>query len=287
VGLHGETVRGLLQPGEHARHRAGVEARLRAAERVAYRTRDWQAARLYRQALEGIESAVRRFVERELVALVGQSTSWRGAALEGVAPGALKERGQGKLGVGQVRLAVNRIAFELTHADHPAQPMQLEWQRRGHCLVAGIRDPGWLGLVSAEQRRALATGLASLYKLAGIDVVREQVRAHLPANVGSFDVADGELIVWQSDESRPVVYRLGEGPSEPHTPEGALRTDWPVLAPQQLIFARTPLAYELWVQTWLKDQGGQGHPGLPGLGEDLLPVGEPPTAPPHEARRKH
>jgi hypothetical protein len=36
------------------------------------------------------------------------------------------------------------------------------------------------------------------------------------------------------------------------------------------VFARVPLTWQQWVESWQKDQAGEGHPGLPGLGEQLV-----------------
>src|SRR5262249_22102858 len=106
IGAHGESVRGLLEPGFHSGTVPRLYTRLRDAERRAFRSRDWNAARWYRKELEHIEAGFRRFVDRELLGLLRQSSSWQGQ----------------RLAVGPVHLAINRIRFELDHDAYPTQP---------------------------------------------------------------------------------------------------------------------------------------------------------------------
>ncbi|HUR55176.1 MAG TPA: hypothetical protein VMZ71_13665, partial [Gemmataceae bacterium] len=84
VGQHGETVRGLLHRGFHSGTLPRLYARLRAAERDAARTDNWRDVRAYRHALGEVEEAVRRFVARELVAVLNPGTGsagWGGPPL--------------------------------------------------------------------------------------------------------------------------------------------------------------------------------------------------------------
>src|SRR5207237_7651101 len=69
VGRHGETVLQLLKPGAHSGTIPRLFAQLRHAERVAYRTGNWRAARTYRQALREVAHLVRPFAARELLVL--------------------------------------------------------------------------------------------------------------------------------------------------------------------------------------------------------------------------
>src|SRR5205823_4788620 len=77
VGRDGETVLQLLKNhGGHSGTIPKLFAQLRRAERGAYRTGNWRAARTYRQALREVARAVRLFVERELLVLLQQSKGW-------------------------------------------------------------------------------------------------------------------------------------------------------------------------------------------------------------------
>src|SRR4029077_653263 len=52
VGAHGETMRGLFQPGFHSGTIPRLFSRLRQAERTAMKTRNWHTARSYRNEVE-------------------------------------------------------------------------------------------------------------------------------------------------------------------------------------------------------------------------------------------
>src|SRR5262249_50302446 len=94
----------------------------------------------------------------------------------------------------------------------------------------------------------------------GIDVVREQVRAHLPAGADSFDVTPEGLGVRYQPGAPSVVYDLRDG----------ARGARPPLDLRRLVFSRHRLTWEGGGERGREDQGGGGDPGLPGLGEDLV-----------------
>jgi hypothetical protein len=247
VGPGGETVRQLLQPGFHSGTVPKLYARLRQAEREALQTGNWRAARTCRHGLAEVEKSLRRLVDRELVTLLAQSPPWQGQGLA----------------VGRVALGPNRMRIELTHAGFPAEPAWLEWEEHGCRLVAGIPQPGWLCRVSEEQRQAVEAALAGLYKLAGMDVVREQVRANVPPTAEGFDVDGRDLVLWVRPRQGPaVVYDLDtpKGPLKPRTPEGTPAPGWPTLDPTRVVYARVPLTWQRWVARW---QGGDGKATAP------------------------
>src|SRR5205814_535405 len=167
VGTHGETVRALLQPGFHSGTIPKLYAKLRGAERRAYKTRNWHPARSYQEQLKEVAGAMSRFISREMLALLQQSRSWEDQPIT----------------VGTIHLTINRIRFELAHGAYPAQPVEIELKLRDGWLVAGLGNFGWLHHLNGDQLRAFAGALAALYKLAGIDLVLEQVRANLPPSV--------------------------------------------------------------------------------------------------------
>ena len=245
VGSHGETVRGLLQPGFHSGRVPALFARLRQAEREASRTRNWHKAQPYRLEVAEVALAVRLFVTRTLVSLLKQSKGWRDEPID----------------VGQVYLATNRIRFELTHASHPAEPVEVEIEHHHHWLLAGIRSPGWLERLSPDQQRAFATCLAGLYKLADVDLVREQMEALLPASPAAARLTYEGLQVWWQAQGEPVSYPLRRR-SRYHDQAELL---------DRLVFSRLNITWDQWVACWESDQKGQGHPGLPGLSELVLP----------------
>jgi hypothetical protein len=248
VGGHGETMVQLLRPGFHSGTVPKLYARLRRAERRALGGGDGRAVLACREALEEVEGEVRRFVSRELVALLRQARSWRECPLD----------------VGHVTLALNRVGVELIHGGLPERPLWLEFEERARWLVASVREPGWLEGLTAEERDVFLTALAGLYKRAGVELVRDQLQANLPAAAGC-DLTTAGLVVWQDRRGgRSLTYDLREGHRhlQPREADGLRAPEGPVLDADRLVFARLPLPWRQWVDAWEKDQAGAGHPRL-------------------------
>jgi hypothetical protein len=248
LGPYGETLRGLLQPGFHSGTVPRLFARWRQTEREASNSSNWQAARSSRLALREVETSLRQFAERELVSLLLQATSWRDQ----------------DLWVGEVELSCNRTGVALVAAEFRDQPLWIEFEARACWLVAGLRTTPWLDQLTQEQQRALTTALATLYKLAGVQLVREQIRASLPPGV-VFDLTTTGLVLWLDHRhGRALSYNLREAKSRlrPYNAAGEVAPEGPVLDPNRVIFSNFPLPWELCVEIWQKDQDGHGHPAL-------------------------
>lgn len=255
VGAHGETIRGLLLPGFHSGTVPALFAKLREAEREAVRTRSWQKARQFRHEVEEMEAALLRFLAREVVALLKSSKCWQDEPVE----------------AGGAHLATNRIRFELIHAEHPSRPIEIEIEQNHGWIVAGLRSKGWLDEVTPEQKRALATCLAGAYKLADVDLVREQLiaaEASAGRAIAAARLTDDGVQVWREQHGEPVTYDLRKrgGPAE---------VEWL----GRYVFSLTPISWRQWNECWQKDSEGRGHPGLAGISELVLPSVEPPPGP--------
>ena len=94
--------------------------------------------------------------------------------------------------IGRRRAASSRLEV----VPESGAPAWLEWEDRSGWLVAGWANPGFLAALPDDQAGALANALAYLFKRAGVDVVREQVRAALPKDAVHFDVGPAGLLVW-------------------------------------------------------------------------------------------
>ena len=164
-----------------------------AGPSAAYHSGDWRPARTYRQALKEVAGSVHVFVEREFVALLHQSKSWPGHSVR----------------VGQIILSCARIRVELLHADYPQESTWLALEEQYAWLIGGVQEAGWLHHVGPEQRQALTAALAGLYKLAGVDFVREQLAAVLPPSVRGYQLTASQLIVWtERRNGHAVAYDL-------------------------------------------------------------------------------
>jgi hypothetical protein len=264
VGSHGETVLHLMKPGFHSGTLPKLYAKLRRKKA--------RGARKQREALGHVEEYLRRFVERDLLSVLAGSPTW-GASTP--------------LHLGTVRPGTNRIRFELCCPRLPGDSVRLDFEERSGRLVAGFARAGgaggdvpaegpaaapWLAHLGPEQVLALRDALAGFYKLAGVDLVREQVEDALPSGA-AYDVTDEGLAVWPGPGFASVaVYELGDGPElTARPPEGAAPVNLPALRPEQLRFDRVPVLWDDWVETWELDLAGRGHEPPLALGVRLLP----------------
>ena len=233
VGSHGESVYRLLRPGFHSGTVPKHFRKLRAAERH----HDEAAIRHQLEGLHHAEEALARFVTRELIALLRLSGRFPHAhALE----------------VTHVTLTPFRVAVDLACPPLGPEPLRLHFDEQSRFLVAGLGSPGWLPALAPAALAALETALLGLYKLAGVDLVREQIAALLPGEP-PYDVDTRGLLAWPGEGFETEVrYALrargsrlhprvrGPGPSPP----------FPVLAAGDLFFRRRPLAWARWVTAW-------------------------------------
>ncbi|MBN9120663.1 MAG: hypothetical protein J0I06_16185, partial [Planctomycetes bacterium] len=256
VGSHGETVRGLLHWGFHSGTVPRLYARLRAAEREAARTDVWREARTHRAALRAVAEAVSRFVTRDFVEVLNDPGSgWTGP----------------KLAAGRVLLGTNRIRLELMAEGTSAA--WLEWEDRFGWLVAGWAEPGFLAVLTDEQARVFGNALAYLYKRAGVDLVREQVRAALPKEAQHSDLGPDGLLVWYGTRgSAPLLYDIADPAPQlrPRVPGQRQPTAGPVLDAHRLMFDRVPITWSQWTEVWRPPAPGDKPRRLGPAGGELV-----------------
>jgi hypothetical protein len=171
-------------------------------------------------------------------------------------------------------LTPTRIGIELVQVE-AMQPVRLEWEDQAGWLIASIREPGWLESLGDEQRQAVTTALAGLYKLAGIDLVYEQVRQSLPPQA-SFTLTERDLVV-ETGPLREAAVRYDltrpRGALKPRTLDGTPAANWPVLDPSRVIFAHVPLSWQQWVESWQGSPDGKAPRTLLSSSIKLLPAG--------------
>jgi hypothetical protein len=236
VGDHGETMGGLLRPGIHSGTVPKLFAKLRKSEhRAGAGPRgDEKAAFKRLEALHHVEDSIRRFVERDLIALVHESRTLRDAAVE----------------VGTIHLATNRVRIELrsqlVEPESARSRLWIEFDERHDALIAGIGGPGWLPRLTEEQRRVMSTALIGLFKMCAVDWVRVLPEMRPRSEDGGPDRAD----VVEAQEDLPwLLDRF-------HVP--AVRRDG-VAAVSLLPFRSVSVTWKRWVETWQREQGGAKH----------------------------
>jgi hypothetical protein len=243
VGRSGETVAALMRPGIHSGTLPKLFTRLRHALHDVRRTEHGRAARRQLAALQGVEVSMRRFVERTLCRLLDE-TGFRSPIPD----------------VGEVRLATNRIEVELrqTSTRHAAW---LRFDDLSGWLIVELHRPGWIDELDTPDRLHFNAVLAGFYKLAGVDIVREQLAATFRDDARHAGFVRDALIVWDEDApNSSAVYRLRTSSQHlaPHTagPRGA--QPWPTLDRQAVLFADRTISWDSWTTVW--DHNGSPDP---------------------------
>jgi hypothetical protein len=257
VGSHGESITALLRPGFRSGTLAKLYTKLRSALRLE--TDPGHGYRSTRQLahIDAVVLAVRRFVEREFCTLVAESKLLDGATIS----------------VGRLEPATNRFDLELWCSLVPERPLILRWEDLNGWLAARIVDPGWMTELPSDSRTQLNVALTGLYKLAGVDLVREQVlsAAGFKTEPEPALELEHEAVRLFSMHSAPVVYPLRvEGLTiTPVGTDGTPAVGSPVVAKNQLLFRETDVIWNEWVQQW--PAAGQA-PTPPARVPDLLRV---------------
>jgi hypothetical protein len=185
VGEHGETIGRLLRPGFHSGTLPKLFGKLRKAERRALRGGRDQKALKHAESLHHIEESIRRFIEREFLALARMNRSLGVLGME----------------LRTIDLATNRIRLELRAPGitQTGPGLWLAFEQRGDWLVASIEDPGWLPDVPDPVRRVLTSAIAGLYKMCGVDAVRRDDRP-AASGIGPLDRANSDELVLRAVE---------------------------------------------------------------------------------------
>ncbi|WP_435017728.1 hypothetical protein TA3x_005348 [Tundrisphaera sp. TA3] len=261
VGHHGETLARLLKPGFHSGTVPKLYAKLRRAERKARRTGKGLGVRKHLAQLHGVEEAVGHFVSRDFLTLLLLSRSMSGARLE----------------PGKVVSSVKRLLVEIRCSDRPGPSLWLAFEEYGGWVVAGVAEPGWASDLSEPERRAVTTALAGLYKMSGVDLVREPIEAALGSEKPAYEFRETGLVVWPDPQSAAdVIYLLrpveARAPLVPVTPTGEPESIVPPpIDARRLLFSDVAVAWKRWVEVWERDREGIDHPAEFVEGFALLP----------------
>jgi hypothetical protein len=291
VGHHGETMSALMKPGFHSGTLPKLYAKLRAAARRSEGEQTSPALALvtsqklgkgaqqraettrhgFQESLRDVEEAVRRFVERELAALLEASPRFP----------------FGQVAVQGVELGSNRVLVRIACESVSMEPCELAFEEQSGLLVASIPSAGFIDALGAgaagdkdtsEARVLVENAIAGLYKLAGVDLVREQIEAAL-GGCPPYDIADEGLIVWPGAGYRTeVIYELDpdeRGTIAPTIRGEPLAEPPPKLDPAKLFYGRQRITWRAWLSAW-----ATGMPGVvptPRLiqGASILPARGP------------
>ena len=253
IGHHGEEMLQFMRPGFRSGTLPKLYAKLRHAGRKSLWTGNWKATGKHRDSLHRVEEHIRRFVDREFLALLAESPGWSA----------------GLLTTGEIKLGTNCIEIELYCPRLAEDSLWLRFEERSGWLVASVAERGWLGLLTERQWQTLANALAGFYKMAGVHLVREQIETRLLPSGSTYDVReDGLVITTPTGASR--LYMLHEGRPRAGDKPGE-RIERATDDPEPLVFAADPISWRRWVTTWDLDQFPQVAPFRVLEGVCLLP----------------
>ncbi|HEY0985324.1 hypothetical protein [Schlesneria sp.] len=269
IGDHGETLLRLLCPGFHSGTIPKLFAKQRRAARRDVDTFSWNNQARFAERLHHEAAALRHFIERELVALLDISRTFRDDRFQ----------------VRDVELATNRVVIWIDKSSKetafPADtPLQLEFAEQSGWLVATVREPGWLSQLPARDVEVFKVAVMGLYKLAAVDLVREQIEIQLAQSTqpGSksvasngvpadrkrhaYDINSTGLVVWpHRNYEHEVHYVLDDQPVAHPRPRSAARaaglTAFPMGA---LMFNLHDIDWEDWRKFWDHEQSESPPP---------------------------
>jgi len=255
VGHHGETMGRLLRPGFHSGTVPKLFAKLRRAERRAVAGGSVRAAMKRLRAIHHVQLAVRRFLEREMLELLNHARSWQ----------------HGAVTLRSLDLSTNRIRAVLDRAAADGGPLEVAFEMRSGWLAVQVVQPGWAAPLKTAERQVLEAALLGLYRLAGVQMVGEQILAILP-QAGDWDISADGLVVEPRNESPTAAYNLRqEGPLAPQTPDAQPWQTFPTLDPAQVLFSRAAFPWDQWVAFWEQERSDAGPPQEPVAAFHVLP----------------
>ncbi len=257
IGAHGETMIGFLVPGFHSGTLPKLFARLRHAARredemehaapgaePRHRTRAEGARGRFREGTAEVETAIRHFVEREMLGLFAADPRWP----------------HGLLAVRRVAVSSNRVRVTIlcpAVSKGNAADFELTIEEQSGHLVAGVAQVGFADALRGPSRVLFENALAGLYKLAAVDLVREQIEAAMGANM-PYDIADEGLLVWPGPGyAVEVLYPLGTDAQmiDARSRVGVASTPLPPLHARAISFRHQPIAWSAWVYAWTPETG--------------------------------
>ena len=230
VGPHGETIRGLFQPGIHSGTLPKLFGTMRKAELRALRTDNYSPVRAAKAKRHHVEEAIARFVSRECGFLLERTPAWRGRSLQ----------------VGSVDLASNRVRCRLIPGETAgsSEPLVLSFDFREGWIVAHLETPSWFAALDRDALSALHNTLVRLYRLAEVDLIVEHLDNLLLIPGERFDVKRDGLTLWSPDQP-PIEVNLRIRPEH-----DAPVTTWD---PRKVLFSRRPLSREACSSAWPVD----------------------------------
>ncbi len=248
IGSHGETLIRLMKPGLHSGTLPKLYSKLRRAERKAHLKRWKNSKAVCVERLHHVEESVRHFVEREFFMLLKESRGWGDLPLE----------------LSHIETASNSLRIDIVCPDLPGTPLRLAFEEQSGWLLVGLPTSGWVWKLSQSQLECLKLALAGIYKIGGVDLIREQIASQFAPREIRYDVADHGLVVWP-DRSYDVEVRYSLDDRRllsPRPRRVAREYQLPEIEARALIYSLNSISWRRWVDAWNAEQEGRDLPVL-------------------------
>ena len=248
VGSHGETVARLLRPGFHSGTLPKLFRRLRRLEHQSASFKRFSARRAARGRLEHVETAIRSFVERDLVRLLELCPVWSETGLR----------------CGHIHAASNSFSVEIECSLLGETPVVMLFQEQSSWVVASIHETGWLRFASADQLRSFQNAIEGFYRKGGIDLVREQLETNFIHN-HPYDINAEGLAIWPngmfSYELQVDLNRTG--PIRPVPSSEASAAGINSAEREAVVFSESNTHWSDWEALWTIPANGASSKSLP------------------------
>ena len=262
VGSHGETVARLLRPGFHSGTLPKLFRRLRRLEHQDASFKRFSARRAGREQLEHVETAIRSFVERELIRLLELCPVWHGTGLR----------------CGHIHAASNSFSVDVECLQLGETPVQLLFQEQSNWVVASVSETGWLRFASADQIRSFQTAVEGFYRKSGIDLVREQLETNLIRR-HPYDINAEGLAIWPDGafDSELQIDLNRKGLVRPIPASEAAAAGIGSVERDAVVFSESGTRWSDWEALWTAPTTSSGLAALPSAcsnrsGKPVLPA---------------
>lgn len=271
VGSHGETVARLLRPGFHSGTLPKLFRKMRRLEHQDASFKRFSARRVGKEQLEHIETAIRNFVNRELIRLLELCPVWAGTQLR----------------CGHIRAASNSFSIDIECSSIGEAPMRLLFQEQSHWVAASVPEIGWLRFASADQQRSFQNALVGFYRKSGIDLVREQIEQNL-VHQHQYDINSEGFAIWpNADFTNELTIDLDrEGPLRPSPLAAANAAGIHSTDRSQVLFWESTTPWCSWNALWSGDTPNAQSNSLASEGNAVKASFTPPKSSPPACIRK-
>ncbi len=248
IGSHGETLIRLMKPGLHSGTLPKLYSKLRRAERKAHLKRWKNAKAVCIEKLHHVEESVRHFVERDFFMLLDESRGWAGLKLE----------------LSHVETASNSLRIDIHCPALPGPPLRLAFEEQSGWLLASLPAAGWVWKLTEPQLTCLKLALAGIYKIGGVDLIREQILSQFAPRDIRYDISDQGLVVWPDKAfDVEVRYYLDDRRLISPRPRRVAREyQLPDLDSRALLYNMNSISWRRWVEAWEAEQAGEDLPVL-------------------------